>query len=88
MAVTRLGAAVARWETLSGLRRWAEGSLTDQAAVELLASWSAGSLIRPGAIWVQPCRAAGFYALDGDALAAQAAGRGGHRGRGGPVSPG
>lgn len=77
MTLTRLDAAVARWETLSGLRRWAEGSVTDQAAVELLASWSAGSLIRPGAAWVQPCRAPGFYALDGEALAAHAAGRGG-----------
>jgi acetoin utilization deacetylase AcuC-like enzyme len=77
MTMTRLDAAVARWETLSGLRRWAEGSLTDQAAVELLASWSAGCFIRPGAAWVRPCRAAGYYALNGDALAAEAATRAG-----------
>ena len=72
MTMTRLDAAMARWETLAGLRRWAEGSVTDEAAVELLASWSAGCLIRPGVSWVQPCRAAGFLALDGDALAAHA----------------
>ena len=70
--MTGIRAAQARWEMLSGLRRWAEGSLTDEAAVELLASWSAGCLIRPGVAWVQPCRAAGFLALDGDALAAHA----------------
>jgi acetoin utilization deacetylase AcuC-like enzyme len=62
---------------VSGLRRWAEGSLTDQAAVELLASWSAGCHIRPGVAWVRPCRAAGFFFLDGVALAAHAATRAG-----------
>jgi hypothetical protein len=66
-----------RWEMVSGLRRWAEGSLTDEAAVELLASWSAGCLIRPGVAWVRPCRTAGFFFLDGDALAAHAATRAG-----------
>lgn len=81
MAMTRLDAAMARWELLSGLRRWAEGSLTDQAAVELLVSWSAGCLIRPGAAWVQPCRAPGFFALDGDALTARAATRTGDEAR-------
>lgn len=75
MASSGLRTAQLRWEMVSGLRRWAEGSLTDQAAVELLASWSAGCLIRPGATWVQPCRAAGFFSLDGDALAAHAATR-------------
>jgi hypothetical protein len=73
MTLTRLDAAVARWELLSGLRRWAEGSVTDQAAVELLASWSTGRLIRPGVAWVRPCQAPGFFHLDGDALAARAA---------------
>ena len=77
MTMTRLDAAMARWETLAGLRRWAEGSVTDEAAVELLASWSSGCLIRPGVAWVRPCRAAGFFFLDGDALAAYAASRAG-----------
>ena len=67
--------AQARWETLAGLRRWAEGSVTDEAAVELLAAWQSGCLIRPGVAWVQPCRAAGFLALDGDVLAAHAVSR-------------
>ena len=75
MASSGLRTAQLRWEMVNGLRRWAEGSLTDQAAVELLASWSAGCLIRPGVTWVQPCRAAGFFSLDGDALAAHAATR-------------
>lgn len=79
--MTGIRAAQARWEILGGLRRWAEGSLTDQAAVELLASWSAGCLIRPGAAWVQPCRAPGFVALDGDALVTQAATRTGDEAR-------
>lgn len=77
MAGSGLRTAKVRWELVSGLRRWAEGSLTDQAAVELLASWSAGYLIRPGAVWVRPCKAAGFFSLDGDALAAQASTRAG-----------
>ena len=75
MGGSGLRTAQFRWEMLAGLRRWAEGSLTDQAAVELLASWSAGCLIRPGVAWVRPCRAAGFFFLDGDALAAHAANR-------------
>ena len=70
-----LRTAQLRWEMLTGLRRWAEGSVTDEAAVELLASWSAGCMIRPGVAWVQPCRAAGFFSLDGDALATYAVAR-------------
>ena len=64
-----------RAAVVAGLRRWALGAPSDQAAVELLASWSGGCLIRPGATWVQRCRAAGFFSLDGDALAAHAATR-------------
>lgn len=41
-AGSSLRAAQARWETLAGLRRWAEGSVTDEAAVELLAAWQSG----------------------------------------------
>ena len=77
MGGSGLQTAQVRWEMVSGLRRWAEGSVTDQAAVELLAAWAAGCLIRPGVAWVQPCRAAGFFYLDGDALAAHAATRAG-----------
>ena len=75
MGGSGLRTAQLRWEMLTGLRRWAEGSVTDEAAVELLVAWSSGCLIRPGVAWVQPCRAAGFFFLDGDALSAQAATR-------------
>lgn len=70
-------AARARWLVIAGLRRWAEGSLSDQAAVELLASWSAGCLVCPGAAWIRPCVAPGWYWLDPDALAEYAATRAG-----------
>ena len=60
---------------LQGLRWWAQGALPDQAAVELLARSSGGRLLRPGVPWVRPCRRPGWYWLDADALAAQAAAR-------------
>jgi hypothetical protein len=77
MAGNSLQAARDRWRTVDGLRRWAEGSLSDQAAVELLVSWSAGCLVRPGAVWVRPCVAPGWFWLDADALADRAATRAG-----------
>jgi hypothetical protein len=40
---------------VDGLRRWAQGSLTDQAAVELLTSYALGRHVRPGVAWVRPC---------------------------------
>lgn len=75
IAGSGMRSAQARWTVVAGLRKWAEGSLTDQAAVELLVSWSAGCLVRPGAAWVRPCVAPGWFWLDADALAAQAATR-------------
>ena len=58
---------------LQGLRWWAQGALSDQAAVELLARSSGGQLLRPGVPWVRPCRRIGWYWLDADALTAHAA---------------
>jgi hypothetical protein len=57
-----------RWQLVAGLRNWAEGSLTDQAAVELLASCSNGRFIRPGCAWIRRCPRPGWYWLDADAL--------------------
>jgi hypothetical protein len=57
-----------RWQLVAGLRNWAEGSLTDQAAVELLSSCSNGRFIRPGCAWIRPCPRPGWYWLDADAL--------------------
>ena len=58
---------------LQGLRWWALGAVSDQAAVELLARFFGGRFLRPGVTWVRPCRRPGWYWLDADALAAQAA---------------
>ena len=58
-----------------GLRRWAVGVLSDQAAVELLASYRNGRFVRPGVVWVKPCVRPGWFSLDADALADYAATR-------------
>ena len=63
----RLGLAV-----VNGLRRWARGSLADQAAVELLISYANGRHVRPGVAWVHPCARPGWYWLDADALTSYA----------------
>ena len=63
----RLGLAV-----VNGLRRWARGSLADQAAVELLISYANGRHVRPGVAWVRPCGRPGWYWLDADALTSYA----------------
>ena len=60
---------------LKGLRWWAQGALSDQAAVELLARSFGGRLLRSGVAWVRPCRRPGWYWLDADALADYAATR-------------
>ena len=73
MAATGLEAARARLVVVDGLRRWAEGAITDVAAVELLATYANGRHVRPGAAWVRPCARPGWYWLDADALAAYAA---------------
>lgn len=68
----RREAARLRWEVISGLRRWASGSLAHEAAVELLVSWAGGRFIRSGRAWIRPCDRPGWYWLDGDALRAYA----------------
>ena len=54
---------------LSGLRRWAAGSATDMAAVELLVLVAEGRLLRASAPWVRPCVRPGWFWLDPAPLA-------------------
>jgi hypothetical protein len=61
-----------RVAVVTGLRRWALGAPSDQAAVELLARCFSGRYVRPGVAWVRPCARQGWYWLDGDELAAHA----------------
>ena len=60
-----------RAAVVAGLRRWALGAPSDQAAVELLVRCFGGRFVRPGVAWVRPCAPA-WYWLDGDDLAAYA----------------
>ena len=57
--------ATRHMDVLVGLRRWARGSVTDEAAVELLASLGGrfSSTARP---WVRNCIRSGWYWLDPD----------------------
>lgn len=64
-----------RSAVVTGLRWWATGVLSDQAAVELLATYRNGRHVRPGVAWVKPCVRPGWYWLDADALADFAATR-------------
>ncbi len=73
MPAPGMDAARLRVAVVEGLRRWAQGSLTDQAAVELLARSCGGRLLRSGVAWVRPCRRPGWFWLHGDALTAHAA---------------
>lgn len=50
--------------TVAGLRRWAAGSATDAAAVELLGLVANGRLLAGSAPWVRPCGRLGWYWLD------------------------
>ena len=77
MAVSGMEAARLRLAVVDGLRRWARGSLSDQAAVELLTSYANGRHVRPGVAWVRPCARPGWYWLDADALASYATTRAG-----------
>ena len=61
-----------QWQLVAGLRSWAAGSLSDQAAVELLATCSNGRFVRPGCAWIRPCARPGWYWLDADALTSHA----------------
>ena len=67
------GPTVDRWSVVAGLRRWAYGLPTDEAAVELLVGMGA-RFTRPGSPWVKPCARAGWFWLDPGELA-------GYRGR-------
>jgi hypothetical protein len=58
---------------VTGLRRWARGSVLDEAAVELLAGCLPGRFTSSGCAWVRPCRRACWYWLDAEALARGAA---------------
>ena len=62
-----------RAAVIDGLRWWAQGAPSDQAAVELLARCFGGRHVRPGLLWVRPCTRPGWYWLDEEALAAYAA---------------
>lgn len=81
MAATTIESARARLAVVDGLRRWAQGAITDVAAVELLASTFGGRHARPGVAWVRPCARPGWYWLDADALAEFAATRTGEERR-------
>jgi hypothetical protein len=81
MPATGIEAARDRIAVVDGLRRWARGSLTDQAAVELLTSYALGRHVRPGVAWVRPCARPGWFWLDADALANFAATRAGEEQR-------
>jgi hypothetical protein len=81
MPISGMEAARARLQVVDGLRRWAQGAITDVAAVELLASYAGGRHVRPGVAWVRPCAWPGWYWLDADALAEFAATRTGEERR-------
>ena len=55
---------------VDGLRRWAAGSATDEAAVELLIGCLPARYAQLSCPWVRPCRRPGWYWLDPKALAA------------------
>ena len=50
--------------TVVGLRRWAAGSASDAAAVELLALVAGGRLLDRSCPWVRPCARLGWFWLD------------------------
>jgi hypothetical protein len=52
---------------VAGLRRWAEGAATDEAAVELLIGLGA-RFTDPRCSWIRRCPRAGWYWLDPDSL--------------------
>jgi hypothetical protein len=68
---THAEAARLRWAVVAGLRRWAQGAITDEAAVDLV-SCSGGRFARPSCAWIRPCVRLGWYWLDSDVLAGHA----------------
>jgi hypothetical protein len=65
--MTSGGRVPGRWLVVGGLRRWAQGSATDEAAVELLIGLGARFTHR-NCPWVRPCRRPGWFWLDPDRL--------------------
>ena len=66
--MTTMHASVrARWLVVAGLRRWADGAATDQAAVELLIGLGA-RFTQPRSPWIRPCGRPGWYWLNPDPL--------------------
>lgn len=59
----------------AGLRCWAQGVPADEAAVELLTSCLPARYTQTGCAWVRPCRRPGWFWLDPDILAREAAPR-------------
>ena len=57
----------ARWQVVAGLRAWADGAATDEAAVELLIGLGA-RFTDPRCSWIRRCPRAGWYWLDPDPL--------------------
>ena len=57
----------ARWVVICGLRHWADGAATDQAALELLIGLGA-RFTHPRCSWIRPCRRPGWYWLEPDSL--------------------
>ncbi len=62
-------------EVVAGLRYWAQGVAADEAAVELLTGCLPARFSRVSCSWVRPCRRPGWFWLDPDALAREAAPR-------------
>lgn len=57
---------------VAGLRCWAQGVTSDEAAVELLISCLPARFTQTGYAWVRPCRRPGWFWLDPDRLATEA----------------
>lgn len=58
---------------MAGLRCWAQGVASDEAAVELLISCLPTRFTERACAWVRPCRRPGWFWLDPDPLARGAA---------------
>lgn len=68
MTATDKAPVASRPVVVAGLRRWAQGAVTDEAAVELLIRCLAPSYTRPSSAWLRPCRRAGWFWLDASQL--------------------
>lgn len=57
----------ARWQVVAGLRAWADGAATDEAAVELVIGLGA-RFTHPRCQWIRRCPRAGWHWLDPEPL--------------------